>query len=932
VPVNNFLWPIPSRKAARIVRNTAGYRTIIDPCVSSFSELREACREELSLHNFSETHADTLALTIADAFDANIALSHSSNNNTIGYEGIMLEGVKRGDEQVIPVSDFIRQSSFYDIEYESDYMNIFKAFFIEDATLIIDPETGRSNTRVRLSDAPFKARNSDKLHHRWQDFNTLWNYVSKHRFIPHAWKGGLAKICHNCGGIAGELTVLDNDTNYLYFAGYPIKQCAKNNFITLKLCGESDVPGCLASHRADGIDVWFITGLTARTKYAYRFYNEQDDTKTDFRLLYGKNIVARYDNSTNSNFINWRYLETSSELEENAFIAFEVKYMNGFSVSSFHACEPDIVALRNKKSNPVYVSNWQWQRKAPEHIEVLITFDSCRMKKKRENLNSRCRFSLHPEELWFWTTDTQILPTYIEGLVSPVLPSKAGLSIAVLNCLLEKSPCGGWAWNIKLKINPNFSQKKNRWRGSVMRLNPSKISKETYAFSVLKSNSDTLLVHVGPRKLAEKLKPVRGSYITLGSLVDSIGGNYFKLYTPRGRLCADFGSIVGKTSNTFFFTKTIPAAPLPNHETKAMFKPVSKQIANSPVWHKLCPKEKSDDALSFRRALDNRISPGGILLPVSSCTNLNENNWISTYVTVERKGKYSWSIISQNGKSVQQKQFWKNLELFFPDLGEKTHIIKSSDNNIIIDRQLNKQGKHKAIITPGFSVPMFVASGNSTSGIFEWTLPDNVNLPANIFLLGYKNNSLTNNENHCEVLAWNFHQHKWQKKCCANKFNQRDFMKIGLITHNNISKNKKIRLQIIAAKSQAWIRGIYILPNNLNGKVNIRTTSVSNLKDEFCLDISLAQSIIDIAKDNYLPLPDILDKASVPETLYYKLLNGCSTRSDAFTARLEVEVVRAEKTLAIRRCIALLVRDWSIKNGDLISDIKLKCIKINNKK
>ena len=157
-------------------------------------------------------------------------------------------------------------------------------------------------------------------------------------------------------------------------------------------------------------------------------------------------------------------------------------------------------------------------------------------------------------------------------------------------------------------------------------------------------------------------------------------------------------------------------------------------------------------------------------------------------------------------------------------------------------------------------------------------------------------------------------------------------MEIGLITRNNVSDNNNIRLQIIASKPKAWIRGIYILPNILNGKINIRTTSVSNLKDEFCLQTSLAQNIIDIAKDDYLPLPDILDKASVPETFYYKILNGCSTRSDAFTAQLEVEVVRAGETLAIRRCIALLIRDWSIKNGDLMSDIKLKCIKINKPK
>ncbi len=922
VPTNRLSWPAYyARRAARVVRTADGWRNAVDPHVASFEELSRVCREELHAHGLPEEHADELALTIADAFDANIALSTSPDNGTRGYEGLSLEAARRGDERVIPALAILRQSRFYDVDYEADYMNIFRAFYIDEVEPVVDPLTGSSNTRVRLSDAPFVASNSRELHREWDAFSKLWDLVIPHRFVPQAWQGVSAKICHTCGGYGGELTVLDNDTNYLYFAGYPIKLCAEKNFITLDLCGDSDVPGCIASRNATGIDIWLVTGLLSRSEYAFRFHTERDSVKPKIRVLRGREISQPHiKNIHDLSTGEWRRLETPAGLEQGAFVAFEVSYEKGLSLAAVHVRQADTIALRNRRTHPLYVSGWRWRHDGPERVGAPVVFDLCRRKKKGKRLSPRQHFTLGPGELWFWTTDTEMLPPNIEGLVSPVPADEAGAAFCVHGCSLEPSPRGGWAWKVSLAVHPDFPWKPDIWRGSVLRIVNDDVDDEVRAFSILKSGSRHVLVHVGPRSFAERLKPASGSRIALGSLADSLRRHPSELCTARGRVCAQVDPVLGRPRSTGW-SRPEKGRWIPCRRPDTLRRCQTRNAAVPSALARLGME------LEYTRKIHSPLvlANGYMALSPKGCNSTPDPlgaSWASTRVAVKRAGRRRWRILSPT--TGWPKDFWKDLELFFPGSGERLRITQSSGSSLTVDRRADAPDTCEAVISPGFSVGMWVSVSNRADGVWEWTLPDNVSLPVDAFLFGYQSIS-TNQPRSYTAFFWNYRLREWEPRCVTNMYNQHDAMRLGTLTGSHVSRGRVFRLRLAAKGSRAWMRGVYLLPRNLVGRLNIHSASIPAWREMLGGNAVLASNLYfaahyDDARGQ--TLEEIRMKAGVPENAWDSLSARCARRSDAYTAQLEAEVLHAGKAVARRRCEALLVREWLEKEGRLVPRIQ----------
>jgi|GEM_PF-1777534 len=861
VPTNALPWAADTAlRAALVVARANGWRAILDPGLASPAQLSAACREELRGHALPEEHAATLALTIADAFDENKTVRRHGHAGAQGFEGLALEAVWRGAEQVMPAQAVLRQSAFYDIDYKGNWRNITRAFTVADVAPIVD-DHGQTNMRVRLAAAPLALPENRAWVAQWHAFDALWRERCAQRFIPHAWRGVTATLCLACGGDAGTLEVLDNDGEFIYFRGYPETVCGPGYFITLALCDPHSEPGVLRARQQSFTDVWFVTGVLAQAACAVQVDFEQ--TPVDRAALWlGEHTLNR--GATN----DWLYVQPGARPgHADTAIAVQVPLARTTGAIGLHVRQADVAVLCNRGERPLQVAGWHWQRPATVSTTDVIDLVSAQRLQSGPP-TAVAADALASGALWWWTDDPALLPDTARGVVSPVPRARAGVAATVQACVLEPSPQGGWAWRLTLAGNALSAAVADETRDGVVRLDHTDKQVADHMFGVLEQTANTLLVQVGPRARAEQWQPQPGATVRLGGLCAALQHGGGTLHTPLHEPVLRFAHTAGLFEQGVWlhgkdghWTRTA-ALPQPLHANiTAAVDSVSARLALTPVRAVLDGAITPTAQARFWRALDERIRPVGVRLPITAAHARSGNaGWQSAQMSVFRAGRTSW--LTRDRHTSWPPDFWRGHELQFPKSDQRLRIVASAGRSFSVDAAGSATADDAARITPGFTDDAYVSSQADAEGIWEWHVPATVALPAQLALLSYQA-TVTGTSARFSVALWNDLRGAWDEQCRAAPVAAGDTIAAGMLTAQHIGRGGVVRVRIRADAARAWLRGLYVMSRERTGAA------------------------------------------------------ACGSRADGFAVGIEAEVVRGAAVLAQRQMHALLVRDWDERAGTL---------------
>lgn len=852
--------PWPSAQAllaARTVWRNDGWQPVTDPLVAPLADLVDASRAELVSCSMPEQRAEELALTIADAYDANGTLSTLSHPHTLGHEGFSLAAVWRGDEQVVPAAAFLRQSYFYAVPVD----DIFRAFIIAAVDPWYDADAGVTNTRIRLSASPLKSDAS------WRLFTNLWHTVYDTPFIPHAWRGLAGRIVMECGGHGDAVSVIDNDGDAIYLKGHPLEFCRVNRFFTLDLCDATSVPGALAA-AAPGIDVWFATNVLAGQEYLARFVHGTAAARPAMKLVNGASLPARTPaQAGDANAGAWRRIRTAASPQP--FVAYEVSCVPGMSVAGLHLRQGDAVVWRNESAAAQYVSGWRWSRESPEGVADTVTFNNG--SDVRGGLVERQQsFDVPPGALWFWATDATMLPGGLRGVMSPVSPGGAGKAYVVERCAPVRSPYGGIAWRIDVLQHPGFRWDDDIWRGSVLRLDDGRAD-EGLAFVVYRNDDRTLYVHAGPASIAQQLSPRTGSIVRLGSLASCFRRMPGAVLNALGEQCARtpaFDELPPLTAwaaaeeTRWRLTSRTPrdAPPAPRTAPLDETAPPSSQIASTPLWNRLSRAAGPAGIAAFAARLDERIAASGTWLPFAGARLAAGSAWRDTRAAVERAGAMQWRFVHLTD---WPENFWEGCMLGFDGNGTRLRISASTGGHLTVDRPVQAAELPYPFLSPDGHAACYAAVEPNADGVWEFTLPDTVRLPADAYLSAFSPPE-TNAPPVFSVFLWNFPRAVWEPAAITNMLGERDTCSLGAVRRSNVGSHGVLRMRVISTQDRAWLRGLYLLSSHTAARPG-----------------------------------------------------DSAPRTDAYTARVEAEVLVRGRRAARRAYDAFLLREFTARAGRL---------------
>lgn len=860
--------PWPATLAVRsvlAVPRAGGWRAVLDPRVASLGALQSACAEELRLQGLEEQHARGLALTIADAFDDNAALSMAADGSAAGFEGLALAGVWQARAQVVPAAAVVRQSAFYDVDYERFWMNIMRSFTIA-ATEPIVAANGATNMRVRLSDAPFETDATRGWVQQWRAFDTLWRARSPRRFIPHVWRGVRAHFCLECGGSAGTLQVLDNDADYLYFSGYPEQICAPGHFISLVLCDTASEPGSTRGKRTLD-DVWMVTGLTARVTYAARLDSTDDQRRSPVLQVMPGDRAHVYAGTN-----GWLYV---TPMEDDgaggASVAFTVPLSRERGVVALQLHPAETVAWRNDGVQTHYVAGWQWDRTLPGADADMITFSAAtQVTCGRDNGHDGA--TLKPGDVWYWTTDNAALPADAHGVVSRIAPGQAGLAARVQAVVPLPSPYGGVAWRIALSGVIGWQQ--TLLGGETVTWISPRAPFATGTFAIISATTHELLVHAGPWSSAAQWSPVPGSVVRIGGLRAALQQREIVLRLPTGHIAAR--TSVARTAlpaamwcePTDGGWQACAATPRSSAVDIGVDGNVQTRIKRAPAVRAL-HGAPTDAQAAFWRGLNERFQAYGRVLPISAARQRNAaSDWYTTRIPLTRRSGTRWQIAV--GAAAWPLDLWRGLELQVPQTAARLRITGSGPRYLEVDRDDARTGaaRCEGLITPLATADMVVSADRRSVGEWEWRMPSDIVLPARAALLSYRAYT-TNAPVRFSVAVWNAARGVWEQLCRDTPVTTRDTVALGAIARRHIATNGCVRVRVAATGGAAWLRGLYLTPG------------------ELCGTGALMRS------------------------------DGQPRRSDAFTALLDAQVLRGGRLVAQQSVQALLVREWRERDGVL---------------
>jgi hypothetical protein len=878
-----------ARQAAHVTRSATGWQRIVDPLVASHERLTRICRHALNTQTLPEQYADELALTISDAFDANSAVAFLTSDDYTGYEGVFLESVWRGDNRVIPASHIVRQSYFYDIDIVSDPLNTFKAFTIAESEPWYDPVTGTTNTRVRLSNSVHTPeRNAE-----WHAFTVLWQLVYPHRFIPHAWQGVTAYSVLECGGHKDRLLVLDNDTNSLYFAGYPLPECGRNRYIILDLCDDYSTPGCVSTKRPLS-DIWFVTGLVHEATYRVRIQHDSDATTPGFIPLNGR-FTPEPDAGTDS----WYTITAARGQASEGFHAFRIDMQPGNRIISLCMMQSDVFAFRNTGCHDLYVSGWHWVRHTPEHIRQSYAFNSCCSRNTDPRYPDHDTFTIKPGEPWYWATDLYSLPPEVQNHISWIPLEDAGIEFKIQKSAIVPSPLGGWAWKLSINLHPDFLWVPDMWRTALCFLASKNNRPSPTPYRVIENTASELLIHAGHEEYARLCKPPEGSHIWLGSLVRSTIRQPSKCENAYGHVCVPVPQLPRTPPRRHWFSPqrllSHPVRQSATYGHQSCSPLISSRINMTPVIQSISPEP--DVRRSLVSALDDHIAPIGQWLVPD--TGTVARGWIYTDVTLAQTAPRQWKI-AHSAVPVPDN-FWKNSEIYIPVSGTRYRIVTSRAGHLAVDHSIPGTGIARACISPGFMSPMFRAISNRTESIFTWSVPASCTFPCRMCLYGFHVPS-TNRPPRFSVSFWNWRSHQWIPSCITNEYNQQDIIPLGRVPSSCLSGTRTVRTKITAEGSQCWIKGMYAVSPLTVGNVSIATAPSAVLQESLGIDSTTARALSTTWHSD-------------PRTIYadpgmQALLARCATRSDGYTVGFSVTILRNGRLVGTRSGSALLLRSW----------------------
>lgn len=878
-----------ARQAAHVTSTASGWQRIVDPLVASHARLTRVCHHVLNTQALPEQCADELALTISDAFDANSAVAFLASDDYTGYEGLFLESVWRGDSRIIPASHIVRQSYFYDIDIASDPLNTFKAFTIAESEPWYDPVAGTTNTRVRLSDSVHHpARNAE-----WHAFAALWQSVYPHRFTPHAWQGVTAYSILECGGHKDRLLVLDNDTNYLYFAGYPLPECGRNRYIILDLCDDYSSPGCVSTPRPLP-DIWFVTGLVHDAAYRVRLQHDSDSTTPGFIPLNG-HFIPVSDAGTDSSYT----VTAAGGRTPEGFHAFRVDMHPDNRITSLCMMQSDVFAFRNTGCHDLYVSGWQWIRHTPENIRQTFAFNTCRSRNTDPRRPGYDTFTVKPDEQWYWATDLFSLPPEVQNHISLIPPEKAGIEFTIQKSAVVPSPLGGWAWKFSITVHPDFLWVPDMWREALCFLASENDSPSSIPYRVIGNSASEVLVHAGHGEYARLSKPPGGTHIWLGSLVRSAIRQPSKCENAYGHVCVPVPQLSRTPPRRHLFSpQRVLGHPVRQSTTdgrRSCSPLISSRINMTPVMHTISPDP--DVRRSLVSALDDRIATiGQWLVPE---TGTVARGWIYTDMSLAQQASREWKIT--HDVVPVPDNFWKNSEIYLPVSGTRYRIVQSRTGHFAVDHPIPGTGITRGYISPGFMSPMFRAISNRTESIFSWAVPAACAFPCRMYLCGFHVPS-TNQPPRFSVSFWDWRAHQWVPSCITNRYNQQDIIPLGRVPSSCLSGTRTVRTKITAEGSDCWIKGMYAVAPRAVGNVSIATAPSAVLQESLGIDSATARTLSTTWRSD-------------PGTLFadpgmYALLSRCATRSDGYTVTFSVNILRNGRLVGSRSGSALLLRSW----------------------
>ncbi len=854
VPTHALAWPARDAvRATLVVAQPGGWRAVLDPRGASLADLTAACRDELRDHGLPEQYAAPLAMSIADAFDENMSASGGATPRAQGFEGLALEAIWRGIEQVVPAATVLRQSAFYDIDYHANWRNIMRAFTLAEVAPCVD-EHGATNTRVRLSAAPLALPDTRVWLAHWRAFDALWRTRSAQRFVPHVWRGVLAVLCLPCGGAAGTLDVLDNDGEYLYFRGYPLAACAQDNFISLDLCDPRSAPGVLRARRHAFTDVWLVTGMLAQAHCAARV--EYEDTPTEAAALWHEKSAP----GSGSN--DWLYATPNDTV-----LALQVPLTRARGAVGVHARQADVAVLGNRGVRALQVAGWRWLRPASAVTNDIIDLTEV-IRVPRQPSRAAASALVQPGTLWWWTDDAALLPPAARGVASRVPRERAGVAVAVQSCTLEPSPLGGWAWRVTLRDDVVGRMRADGPHDDVVRIAPRAATAGDQAFGVIERRGNALLLHVGPRARAEQWLPHAGDTLRIGGICAAMAGTESVVQTALDESVLHVGDDTRTVApgtwlrpHAGHWVRTAGAPqPLRMGALTTAIDSVSARLALTPIRAALAAVTTPAQA-PFWRALDERIRPIGACLPVAAARMTgNAAGWHPARMAVFRAGRTSW--LTRAGQTTWPADFWRGYELQLPVSSQRLRIVASAGRGFSVDAPA-RTAAADARITPGFADDAYVSS-DSADGVWTWQVPAAACLPARLHLLSYAATA-TSTPVRFSVALWNDVRGVWDEQCRAQPVAADDTVAVGRLTPQHISRGGLLRVRVQADAARAWLRGIYLVPGEAAGQ------------------------------------------AVVTQGL----------RSDGFVAEIDAEVVQGSTVLAQRRTRALLVRTWDARGDAL---------------
>jgi hypothetical protein len=849
VPAEQRVWPdADAVRAAWVIARPGGWRAVLDPRGAALADLTAACREELRDLALPAQYAESLALTIADAFDDNMCAGAGATPRAQGFEGLTLEAVWRGVEQVVPAQAVLRQSAFYDIDYHANWRNIMRAFTVADATPLVD-EHGATNTRVRLSAAPLALPDSRAWVAQWRTFDALWRTRSAQRFVPHAWRGVPAVFCLPCGGAAGTLDVLDNDGEYLYFRGYPLTACAPDNFISLDLCDTRTAPGVLRARGHAFADVWFVTGMLAHAACAARV--DCEGAPAEDAALWQEQAAPG--NGSNA----WLYAQP-----RDTAVALRVPLTRACGAVGVHVRQADIAVLRNRGVRPLHVAGWRWLRPASVVTDDVVDLTEVISLPRRPDASAM----LPPGTLWWWTEDAALLPPGARGLASRVPCVRAGVATTVLACELEPSPLGGWAWRVTLRDDVIGRIRGDGQHDSVVRIDRHAAPAGDQAVPVIARRGNALLLHVGPRARAEQWLPYAGDTLRVGGLSTALqhagGAVHTALDEAVLRLAEDGraaapGRWLQPRNGRWVRMAGVPQ-PLHMGAVTTDVDAVSTRLALTPIRAAL-DAAPTPAQPAFWRALDERIRPTGVRLPITHARTAGTlAGWHPARMAVFRAGRTSW--LTRAGQTRWPVDFWRGHELLLPAADQRLRIIASDGRGFSVDAPAGTAADDDARITPGFGDDAYVSSG-AADGVWEWPMPADACLPAQLRLLSYAATT-TGMPVRFSIAFWNDLRRVWDEQCHAQPVAADDTVAVGILTPQHISRGGLLRVRIQADAARAWLRGLYLVSREVAGQA-VATQGL---------------------------------------------------RSDGFIAEIDAEVAQGGTVVAQRRTRVLLVRTWHARD------------------